>query len=627
MKKWLWSVLILSIAVTSIGLYERAKAEWNYNIYEVAVPFKEVESLIRQGANEEDVFDGLKSSGVSAMGIPPESIKSLENKGDILSLDQNEFTRFALLSGYPLDEFPDKKGLYISILKSNFPVVESLENVFGDQVKNIEINERKFLYIEGEPKKIKNTYLGYSDDTFKLVESYGFSRILHVPVSDITEENEFIWEQAMTIDENADQMLIIGDEALGYPTNHREWANRLKEKGISTLSIEQFDQKGFENLARANEFNVKRLISLDLEIGSPMVNQDKAIRAVKERNIRVLYFHIKTEGDPEENLKENMKFFKSLNSSMPQLFKLGKPDAFSELSRPLWMVAIALLGGITFVTLAVESLLKRKLAVVSGIALSLIAIGYIVSGSGLLVKLMALAVAIITPVYAALKMRPIERYRDILFQYGRAIFISFLGILIGISLLYGTEYSLHIGQGFRGVKVLYVFPIVYTLLFAVYHIYNNMKFDFQQLKRMLAMPIKYGHLILLFILAGIVFYYIDRTGNFASVSSYELMMRQKLEDLLYVRPRTKEFLIGFPFYILSLYFFMKKMKKTAYVCLIPAIIGWLSLVNTFTHLHIPIYVSVLRSAYSLSFGLLVGVVFIIIYKAGRKYYLKLRARW
>ncbi|WP_221567002.1 DUF5693 family protein [Alkalihalobacillus sp. TS-13] len=626
MKKWLWIALILSLAVTSIGLYERTKAEWTYNTYEVAVPFKEVESLIRQGANEEDVFNGLKSSGVNALSIPPESIKSLENKGDILSLDQNEFTRFALLSGYPLDELPEKKGLYISILKSNFPVVESLENVFGDQVKNIEINERKFLYIEGEPKKIKNVYLGYSDDTFKLVESYGFSRILHVPVSDITEESKFIWEQAMTIDEHADQILFIGEEALGYPTNHVEWGNKLKEKGISTLSIEQFDQKGFENLARTNNLNVKRLISLDLGIGSLMVNQDKAIRAVKERNIRVLYIHINTDGDPEENLKENMKFFKSLNSSMPQLFKLGKPDEFSDLSRPFWMVAMALLGGITFVTLAVESLLKRKLAVVSGIAMSLIALGYLVFGSGLLLKLMALAVAIITPVYAALKLRPIERYRDILYQYGRAIFISFLGIWIGISLLYGTEFSLHIGEGFRGVKILYVFPIVYTILFAVYHLYNT-KINLQEVKKLLALPILYGHLILLCILAGILVYYVGRTGNFGTVLSYELVFRQKLEELLYVRPRTKEFLIGFPFYILSLYFFMKNMKKTAYVCLIPAIIGWLSLVNTFTHLHIPIYVSVLRSLYSLSFGLIVGIVFIIAFKAGRKYYLKLRARW
>ncbi len=616
MKKWLWIILLLSLTVTSISLYERSKAEWNYNTYEIAVPLKEVESLIRQGADEEDVFNGLKSSGVNAISVPPESIKTLENNGEILSLNQKEFNRFALLSGYPMDAFPEKKGLFVSILDSTFPVAESLKKTFGDNnIKNIEMNERKFIYIEGDPNKIKDHFLGYSEDNFKLIEGYGFSRILHVPVSDITEKNKFIWEQALTIDEKADQMLFRGNEALGYPNNPVKWANRLKENGISILSIELFHQNGFESLARANDLNVTRLISLDLESASPVDIRGKAIRAVKERNIRVLYFHIKTSGEPEENLKENIKFFKSVNSSMPQLFKLGEPDSFNKLPKPFWMLVMALLSSVMFVTLAVETLLKPKIAIVTGIGLSIMSIGYLVFGSDLLLKMIALIVAIITPVYAALALRTIKRKRDILLQYARAIGISFLGIWILISLLYGTEFLLHIGQGFRGVKVLYVFPIIFTTIFVVYHIYDDRKFDLQQLKNLLALPIKYGHLILLCILAGILLYYISRTGSFGSVSTFELMFRQKLEDLLYARPRTKEFLIGFPFYVLSLYFFMIKMKKAAFVCLIPAIIGWLSLVNTFTHLHIPLYVSVLRSIYSLSLGLFVGVVFIIVFKS------------
>ncbi|MCF6410113.1 DUF5693 family protein [Pseudalkalibacillus salsuginis] len=628
MKKWLWIILILSLLVTSVRLFERTEAEWNYNTYEVAVPFKEVKSLIDKGADEEDVFNGLKSSGVNAMSIGPESIEALADKGEILSLSQDEFFRFALFSGYSSDKLPEKKGLFISLLDSSFPVMESVEKVFNGNTKKVEINERDFIYIEGDPKKIEKTYLGFSEENLNKVKEYGLSTIIHVPVADVSKENEFIWEQAFTFDDRSDQMLFSGVEALGYPNNQVKWAGKLKEKGISTLSIEDFDQKGFERLARSNNLNVIRLRSFDLERESLISSQEKAIRAVKERNIRVLYFHLTNEGEPEEALEENMAFFKSLNSNMPGIFTLGDPETFSELSKSFYLIAAALLSSVLFVMLTVETLLKRKtITVGSGVGMFLVAAGYLILGSDTLLKLMALAVAVITPVYAALVLKPIKNKRDIIYQYVRAIGISFVGIWIGISLLYGNEYSLHIDQGFRGVKILYVFPIVFTLLFVVYHLNKGWKFDFAQVKALLALPIKYGHLILFGILGSVLFYYISRTGSFGSVSSYELMFRQKLEDLLYVRPRTKEFLIGFPFYILSLYLFMTKMKKAAFVCLIPATIGWLSLVNTFTHLHIPLYVSVLRSIYSLSIGLLVGIAFIFIYKAGQKYYLKLRARW
>src|SRR5699024_5464127 len=124
----------------------------------------------------------------------------------------------------------------------------------------------------------------------------------------------------------------------------------------------------------------------------------------------------------------------------------------------------------------------------------------------------------------------------------------------------------------------------------------------------------------------VAYYYLSRTGNAGAVSSVELAARQALEKLLYVRPRTKEFLIGFPFYILALYVFQRSIMLGK-ILLIPGVIGFLSLVNTFTHLHIPLYISLLRSLYSLLVGLAVGFVFIFIYRIIVKYVKVLRMGW
>ena len=132
---------------------------------------------------------------------------------------------------------------------------------------------------------------------------------------------------------------------------------------------------------------------------------------------------------------------------------------------------------------------------------------------------------------------------------------------------------------------------------------------------------KYWHLVLFAIVAGIGAFYISRTGNFGPVSNLELTFRQLQEDILYVRPRTKEFLIGFPFFVLALYV-MGVNRKWGMIFLIPGVIGFLSIVNTFTHLHIPIGISLLRTVYSVVLGFVIGLVFILIYKVVSHYFSK-----
>ena len=125
-------------------------------------------------------------------------------------------------------------------------------------------------------------------------------------------------------------------------------------------------------------------------------------------------------------------------------------------------------------------------------------------------------------------------------------------------------------------------------------------------KEILDKAVTYKWGILAAVLAVCGYIYISRTGNTtAELSTAESTMRQTLTDILGVRPRSKEFLIGYPFTMLL--FYLGASKKN-WVLTLPAVIGQVSLVNTYAHIHTPLLISLHRSFNGLALGLLIGII-------------------
>lgn len=181
-------------------------------------------------------------------------------------------------------------------------------------------------------------------------------------------------------------------------------------------------------------------------------------------------------------------------------------------------------------------------------------------------------------------------------------------------------------NNFRGVKLAFLIPLL--IISAYYLLKINSQTLVVQIKEILETVIKVKHLVLAVFLLLIAIIYIGRTGNFPllPVPAWELTIRSLLEKLLYVRPRFKEFLIGHPLFIFSLYLAAPKRKNIYfYPLLMLASVGLVTVVNTFSHLHTPVLVSLLRTfhAYWLSFllaALVIGAYQLVVYLA-QKYYL------
>lgn len=636
MRKAFLGLLVVSLLLSLPGLMQRYQAERNSNIYETIVPIHDLETIVSKDSSLQldEVLKRVRESGLQAVSVQPETLASLEEKGYVTVLTGERIKEMSIFDN-GFEEVASRvstDGVYVYIQERN-EITDRLTEVFSSMdMEPVTISGREFIYLSNEGGQIDHLPVGYLPETIESIKKAGLSVVLRIP-NNSKEENSDVFNQLLELSGNtANRVLFTGEEVIGYPETNliKEYAEKLKEKNIAVYAIEFAEQSGINTMAKTMDMNVIRLHSLDLSrVASPEEGVDRAVRAVKERNIRSLFLRAEEGIEAEESLLNLEGFIQDIDQQMPSGFKSGKAKVFDEVSIPVWSYIAALLAAIIFISLAVLEITKNRLLFYSSLAGTfLLSIAALILKNPIFVQGLALITAVAAPVFAIIPRIEIKGFADILKAYGRAALISSAGILIIVCLLNGNEYLVKI-EAFRGVKLIYIVPLVFVF---IYVLKESLSSTFNgkliiDLKKLWNMRVLYGHLAIIGILGIIGLYYISRTGNEGSVSSFELALRQWLEETMYVRPRTKEFLIGFPCYILSLYLYSFNKKLGTYL-LIPSVIGYLSIVNTFTHLHIPLFVSLLRTVYSLAIGLAIGFIFIVIFKKGLSIYNeKVKPRW
>jgi len=141
-------------------------------------------------------------------------------------------------------------------------------------------------------------------------------------------------------------------------------------------------------------------------------------------------------------------------------------------------------------------------------------------------------------------------------------------------------------------------------------------------RRVLLSPILVWHAVVIGALAAGGLIYIARTGNTSvlpvGVPAWEQAMRSILERLLPVRPRTKEFLLGHPAFILAAAVSWAGDRVALLPLAALALIGQISLANTFAHLHTPIGVTLTRVLVGAGLGLAIGLAAAGVFLAVRR---------
>lgn len=175
-------------------------------------------------------------------------------------------------------------------------------------------------------------------------------------------------------------------------------------------------------------------------------------------------------------------------------------------------------------------------------------------------------------------------------------------------------------QIFRGVKLAQLLPLAFFLLLWAWKQWSNHR---TTLSRWLEQPVSGRTLLLggaagvgVLLLLAVGVYYLARTGNSGLATALELRLRNALEEWFTVRPRFKEFALGLP--CLVLWCKGELPRWTEPVIGLGAMVGLVSVTNTFLHLCTPLRLSLIRTGAGWLLGGLIGLALLGLVRLGRR---------
>ncbi len=133
-------------------------------------------------------------------------------------------------------------------------------------------------------------------------------------------------------------------------------------------------------------------------------------------------------------------------------------------------------------------------------------------------------------------------------------------------------------------------------------------------------PVSVLQLVAGVVLLGAGYLVLARSGNQSDItpSAFELALRSHLTTLLAVRPRFKEFVLGFPALMLVPALVPSDRARWGWLFALAIGVGLGDVVDTFSHLHTALAVSLLRLFNGAVVGIIVGAIAVAAYRRFRK---------
>lgn len=634
-----WLLVAIAIVCSFTLWGQRLQSEANYKNVQMVVNYNDIMALANgNDMTEEAVSTEFQARGVSAVLFKEWSIGDLENSGQ-LSLQYGNNIKTAPFYGQVSKELPiNAATLYVAILDSEVTdqVVEhALLKIAGaayypGEVPVITVPvmvPNGKVELSNQLTKVEDIGMGFDQTGIQRMAAAGFAIIPQLRSWENPSD-----EALRTVTDEIQAMpnlayLLFNDKELpGYPDSVRTIADLLKDSDGNTLvtvgSIEFSDQKGLSELGILLNKDLIRLHTIsngEMSKFEPDSALDRWMLAARERNMRSLLIRFFDITSPGTALQENLDYLESIQTGLLNSgFQLDQPyeKPASINARDIILYAIGL-GVAAGVMLLLVEMRLPKLGIAALVLGTIAWIGLLQISPVLAKKLMALVSVITFPTLSCLMMlrspKPHSVGRSVLALLAMCA-LSYIGAILMVGILADVLFMLKLDQ-FVGVKIAHVVPIV-VVPFVLY-IWNAEK-PLTAVKQLLDKALDYKWAILAGIVAVAGVIYISRTGNTtAELSAGEATMRNFLNDVMGVRPRSKEFLIGYP---LTLLLFWLGASKRNWILTIPAVIGQVSLVNTYAHIHTALLISLRRSVNGLVLGIVLGLLLLLAVQLLQKLY-------
>lgn len=431
-------------------------------------------------------------------------------------------------------------------------------------------------------------------------------------------------------------VIFSGTEVLGHPDCLAHTSARMREIDVVPAIIEFHVQQGDRALASLLDYEIVRVHSITPGEYRGLSGQDmldRLLRAVSERNVRLLYLrpHL-----IESQLAEGtaLDFISSLRYRLENAgFVTGPARAYPNPHPGLLKILLpAMTAGVVALGLLVVDYVypMRPVAQVITTALAAVIVAIVALADPLLARLLlALSAAVAVPAVAVLAA--VSRVGD-LSEEGRvhpavsslrgwmtAYLIAVAGGLVVAGVLSDRSFFVKVTQ-FLGVKVSHTVPfavgggLLWWYRYGKEYVAGHIQVS-RDVKQVFLSPLRLWHVAAAVVILGGFTVYLARTGNtfFIDVPVLDQRLRETFEAFLPVRPRTKEVFVGHPALVASLYAYARSRGRCSYALfgVLVGMVGLISVVNTFAHLHTPIVLTLLRVLLGAVVSLPVSLVAVI----------------
>lgn len=655
-RKWLWILVVIGVLSALPVVYDRLQTEKSSKTVEFVFDYRDLVEVASYRVNPKDYIsqqlDRLKEVGVQSMAIYESTLEDYRKARRLMMWGA---TDIANLTDTVIPENENYTYvLFTSTENSSVlaPLIQDAFNVLGIDTENWSFRGQQGLIIKTPLEDATLKPLQPDPFNLEMLHEKGFSIVPRLLDSLAYNERAVTKLLDRYQELGVKRILFEGESVKGFTDDAdtgslTAFADLLKERGMGIAAIENIkaQQKGFGKLAYLLDYNVARLYSLsEGDSGlSPEVIADRFALATKDRNIRMLYLNTipsrdTTAAQIKDTLDNLVTSLSGPDGAVQKIedngFTLGQAEAFDvvDSSYQRYFKLGAVIGAVSMVALLVSYFIPwlTLAAWILGLAGSA---GLLLLKPQLFEQALALAVAISAPTVATVLavrkineqgpplrinkltyavMSPGRRLAHSLVLYIKTALISLSAVPFVIALLNNVTYSLVLNQ-FRGVSLLHLAPIGLTALYVL--LYRG-EFAFNKTGKLLRTPVTLAMVIAAGVLGVLGMYYLSRTGNSGSVSSIEMTFRTFLENTVGVRPRNKEFLLAHPLFILGA-FMAYKYRNAAFIMIV-AVIGQLSMVDTFAHIHTPVLISLIRGLLGLGLGLIIGLIAVAVWQIAER---------
>ncbi len=629
-------LLIVMLFIIFFGLFDRFDYEKNTKSLYLSANY---EDLKLSGADIPDTLKKLKQSGVNYATVSPVTFSQIKAQGkfDTISyssvkINEDDISQ-KIKEALKNENIADDDVIIISSREdvTSF-LTENLINRYAVVKKNID--EKISIFCVKGKTRDDDFIIGYDSGEISLVKSSGLELALSYPAYTFENADYEEYFSAYLFKNDVKFIILRENENENQIKLSDEFKSSLRSSDTSLVVFENENQIKneeayiFDDLSEAFVTRTVRGFNMDKVL--PYDNTNYRYRyyqwynSALERNTTFLNVNILK--NEEKTLEENILLTqKAVEDFLKKTASLGYsfPKERMDIPYRYNLQTAALCGGIVIVILIYLYLtllgvtIKNALTVTAGASVLSMIVSYPLYDyvtKFYAIILMVIIISILTLcIFKAINSQSTRKNKLILCT-ASFIFAMLFGAIFITAMF--SDLNFYLGNKWiLGVKLSLLLPFL-TTAYNYNIVFLNLKTPEEiwgKIKEAVKTIPKYVLILCGTAFVFILAYYLIRTGKSDLILPLEDSFRKKLTDIFTIRPRLKEFLIGYPCFALFIYTSLyRKNEKVQLVTGIFSTLLFTSILNTFCHAFTNFSVSMIRTFNGFILGTLISAVIILI---------------